>query len=100
MARVIHVAALTGDSICRAGIIHLVAALCSPVWQNRKRTSFRPLLKANLPDMFAIRQGRIEEAQEIGRWGYRLSGRRCPTGPYATTSRQAGEVDQRAPPGI
>lgn len=29
----------------------LVAALCSPVWQNRKRTSFSALVKAYLPDM-------------------------------------------------
>lgn len=31
---------------------HLVAALVSP-WQNKKRTSFRDLVKAYLPDIFS-----------------------------------------------
>jgi hypothetical protein len=32
---------------------HLVAELCSPVWQKRKRISFRPLANAYLPDIVA-----------------------------------------------
>lgn len=30
---------------------YLVAALCSEVWQKRKRSSFRPLVKTYLPDI-------------------------------------------------
>ena len=36
---------------------HLVAALCSDVWQNRKRTSFSALVKAYLLDISAIERG-------------------------------------------
>lgn len=36
---------------------HLVAALCSEVWQKRKRSSFRPLVKAYLVDMAGINGG-------------------------------------------
>lgn len=102
IARVIHAAVLTGDSIRRAGIIHLVAALCSPVWQNRKRTSFKPLLKANLPDMIAMKAISNYRGARIGRWGYRLSGRRCPTGRGHLCDKQAsgGGCRPEAPPGI
>jgi hypothetical protein len=31
---------------------HLVAELCSAVWQKRNRSSFRPLAKPYLPDIF------------------------------------------------
>jgi len=34
---------------------HLVAALCSPVWQKRKRTSFSVLEKAYLADILLSR---------------------------------------------
>ena len=32
----------------RVWLAHLVAALCSDVWQKRKRSSFKPLVKAYL----------------------------------------------------
>lgn len=35
---------------------YLVAALCSPVWQKRKRTSFKPFANAYLLDIFALRR--------------------------------------------
>lgn len=46
----------TGDSAGRkakrgGGCVYLVAELCSPVWQKRKRTSFSPLAKAYRADI-------------------------------------------------
>lgn len=44
-------------------VTYLVAELCSPVWQKRNRSSFRPLAKAYLPDILAL-------CRQIGRRGF------------------------------
>jgi hypothetical protein len=48
-----------------------VAALCSEVWQKRKRSSFRPLVKTYFPDMVDVG---VEGWEVEGRGGSIKSG--------------------------